>query len=213
MELIFKLLEGSLSIPDFMYILEDDEKLQFTVNSLIPLDAKIDENNVYWTECVGRNTLERFDFNVVNYLLNRYGYGDSIGDKLNIYGYLQKITLWIYPNVTCTKKYNDEYSLVINTTPDYIDGKDVRPFIEKIISDTEDIRPKSARVKMIKKQIYESFHLADQVKKPRWIQDPEWPLMGGRPMLFVSQKRDGEKVVFIFKDVLSDRTVNVIQYY
>jgi hypothetical protein len=37
--------------------------------------------------------------------------------------------------------------------------------------------------------------------------------MGGRPMLFVSQKRDGEKVVFIFKDVLSDRTVNVIQYY
>ena len=52
----------------------------------------------------------------------------------------------------------------------------------------------------------------DKKNKPRWIQEPEWPVVNGSPLKFVKQIREYDKVKFYFINN-NDEYVVVEQFY
>ncbi len=53
-------------------------------------------------------------------------------------------------------------------------------------------------------------------KPPRWIQDPEWPIIDGKPLIFKSQtkeKLDDERVYYTFYNPETKEEQIVCQFY
>ena len=81
------------------------------------------------------------------------------------------------------QRYGNIYSMILKTLPDYLDPP-LEFLTEKIIpvdgtlSDTQ-------KKKLIKERLKESFKFVE--KPPKWIQNPDWPIRDGRPLVFVGQ--------------------------
>ena len=57
------------------------------------------------------------------------------------------------------------------------------------------------RIKWFKQRVKDLFHIQGN-KYPRWLNDPEWPMSGKKPMRFVSQKHDKNYIYeYVFEDV------------
>jgi hypothetical protein len=53
-------------------------------------------------------------------------------------------------------------------------------------------------------------------KPPKWIQDPEWPIIDGKPFVFKSQTKDrknDERVFYTFYNPETKEERVIIQFY
>ena len=90
-------------------------------------------------------------------------------------------------------------------------SKEVEGFImDKVLKDMPAFaKPKDA-ISYAKSKVNELF--VCEKKMPYWIQSCDWAFdKDGKPMTFVSQKREGEKVEYLFSS--SKETKTVVQYY
>ena len=95
---------------------------------------------------------------------------------------------------------------------EYLGGTEVDSLIDEILSKKDDGISTSKFVNMAKQELRALFHLAPR-KYPHWIQEPEWPMGEQSPMEFCSQKREGERICFEFRDVDTLETRIVEQFY
>ncbi len=74
--------------------------------------------------------------------------------------------------------------------------------------DLIDNAPKEISKKELSKYILKKIRAIYQYKEkpPRWLHNPEWPLIQGKPLVFVEQ--DGEP-----NDILNSKYDNKINYY
>jgi 23S rRNA G2069 N7-methylase RlmK/C1962 C5-methylase RlmI len=49
-------------------------------------------------------------------------------------------------------------------------------------------------------------------KPPEWVQEPEWPIVNGQPLVFKNQKVDGSKFSYYFYDSNTQEEIEIIQY-
>ena len=112
-----------------------------------------------------------------------------------------------------TQVYVKSFKFLMSIQPSYILVED-EYFLNKIITQAPEGLKKSEKNKWIKNRIKEMFKY--DVKPPRWIQDPEWPIINGKPLVFKSQTRqriEDERVFYTFYDPDTLEETIITQFY
>ena len=211
MLLIEKMLMGELPMKEFARILNTDINVQSELNSIIPEDAKWNEDHPLW-EYIAFTFLLEYDFDLYRGIVSRHKFDNSISDNLNIWGTIHAIYMYIKPDLLYTTKYHDDFGLYLDVVKDIYDGPEVRSVLEGIFTDAFKEKSKTARKKKAKAAILEAFHVEDK-NRPYWIQGAEWPMGENSPMKYISKKREGEVVKYTFIDVDTGELRVVEQYY
>lgn len=116
-----------------------------------------------------------------------------------------------YPEIIPTTYYEEEASYHRNAVGDYLGGPEVEEYIDNILESFPRDMGKTKRTKAAKTELKSRFHISGN-QYPRWAQEAEWPMGTQSPMMFVSQKRTGEQVVFTFQDVDTGEIRMIEQY-
>ena len=106
--------------------------------------------------------------------------------------------------------YRKKYAFILKYVPDYLYGDSTSGIFDKIINE-DFMNSKINKKEYITNKCVEIFSL-DKKNKPRWIQEPEWPVVNGSPLKFVKQIREYDKVKFYFINN-NDEYVVVEQFY
>lgn len=88
------------------------------------------------------------------------------------------------------KYYNNDeefYNLLQEILPEWLDVTDENILIDIWMSSPNDLN-KDERIAICKKKVLEFFRYKDY--PPRWIQNCEWPIVNGKPLIFVKQEDD-----------------------
>ncbi|MBR6577781.1 MAG: hypothetical protein IKK74_02440 [Clostridia bacterium] len=209
--IVESMLIGEIPMSEFILEVNRTPEAMEQVISIIPKEAIRNPSHGLWQK-VSYDWARLCDFNAWEGVCNICRFDNSIGDNLNIWGTLQRIYSYSYPNLPYTTKYQDIHTLYLQAIGDYYGGPEVEDIIENIIIDSLKLKTKSQRIKHAKEQIKKAFHIVDN-KKPWWIQGAEWPRGVNSPMQFIEKKRRGEEVRYIFKDIDTGEIRTVVQYY
>ena len=112
-----------------------------------------------------------------------------------------------------TTKYSDEMKLMAAIQPSYIDVEDT-DFLNSIIQQAPEGLKKVEKKKWLKEKIKSMFKY--DIKPPRWIQFPEWPIVNGKPLVFKSQTRllkNDERVFYTFYDPDTLEETVIMQFF
>lgn len=216
--LIEQVLTGNIDMEQFLKKLQDDPELQEYIRRLVPEEAKEDPSHVFWKSVsypsVKRDHFDysRFIFRMANSDLWASHPDIRIGKYLNIFSLLKKAYLYYYPDIVCTRRYEDVFDVYLDAVGDCFEGPEVCALVEQIILDAMQLSAKTKRVKQARTVLRDVFHIEGS-KRPRWIQGPEWPIGGRSPMQFTGQKKAGETVDYTFQDVDTGDIRTIRQYY
>ncbi|MEO1527856.1 MAG: hypothetical protein AAFX06_20690 [Planctomycetota bacterium] len=83
---------------------------------------------------------------------------------------------------TASTQYSDTARLVLDALPSYLDPP--MEFVIPLIPDDPGMS-KTKKKQVLKQLLKEAFPCAG--KPPRWVQSPDWPIVEGRPLLFIGQ--------------------------
>ena len=204
-------LAGELEAKAFYQQLFSNKDLQTRIRELIPKDAMGNPEHPLWKR-FAYTALSRYHFDLFRYVENAYRFDGSLGDNLNIWGTISDFYQYHHPDFTITTKYHDAFDLFLNAAGDTFSGPEVQAFVERIIYEELNVKPKTKRIKETRARIREAFHVNDG-PKPYWIQGGEWPMGKNTPMRFMRKKRIGEKVEYYFEDTETGEMRIITQYY
>lgn len=147
--------------------------------------------------------------------LAQQNYNTASG-RLNAQGTVALFLKKMNVSVSLSKKYSEEYDLLLASSPKYLD---IDPdFFEKHILPANTSVTKSAKKVIIKKKIEELFRY--QTKPPKWIQNPNWLIKNNKPMFFLGQVEikdcdvfHDNGCVYLFADVETGVIETVKQFY
>lgn len=216
--LVEQVLTGNIDMEQFLKKLQDDPELQEYIRRLVPEEAKEDPSHVFWKSVsypsVKRDHFDyyRFIFRMANSDLWASHPDGRIGKYLNIFSLLKKAYLYYYPDIVCTRRYEDVFDVYLDAVGDCFEGPEVCALVEQIILDAMQLSAKTKRVKQARTVLRDVFHIEGS-KRPRWIQGPEWPIGSRSPMQFTGQKKAGETVDYTFQDVDTGNIRIIKQYY
>lgn len=112
------------------------------------------------------------------------------------------------------QKYQDDYSYILDIQPSWLDIEDDQGIFDKIIAECPKDLSKTKRIAWGKAKLKELFKYDKTY--PRWIQDPEWPIVNGKPLVFSHQKKAGkndERVYYYFYDPDTKKETVITQMY
>ena len=216
--LVEQVLTGNIDMEQFLKKLQDDPELQEYIRRLVPEEAKEDPSHVFWKSVsypsVKRDHFDyyRFIFRMANSDIWASHPDGRIGKYLNIFSLLKKAYLYYYPDIVCTRRYEDVFDVYLDAVGDCFEGPEVCALVEQIILDAMQLSAKTKRVKQARTVLRDVFHIEGS-KRPRWIQGPEWPIGSRSPMQFTGQKKAGETVDYTFQDVDTGDIRIIKQYY
>lgn len=211
MEVIARMLTGEMEMSEFISELRTNRQVQEYIRNIVPQEAKGNPDHHFWNK-MSYNTLMKLDFDYLRFLYWIGRFDESIGDNLNISSILSRAYCYHHPEIICTNRYQNAYSLYLDIIKDCFDGPEVRHVTNNIIRRALVLKTKKQQVQQAKMEVEQVFHITDK-KRPRWIQGPEWPMGAKSPMKFVSQKRIGECVEYLFTDVDAVNSRVVKQFY
>lgn len=140
------------------------------------------------------------------------GYKPKWLDILWHFRAIASIVVIAFPDIVPTPFYDEEALFYQNAVGDCIGGPEVEAYIDDVLAAFPNTMAKTKRIKEAKRSLRNHFPVSCN-KYPRWCQEPEWPMGESSPMIFVSQKRYGEKVTFTFKDSGTGAVRQVEQIY
>ena len=112
-----------------------------------------------------------------------------------------------------TKKYQEEWSFRHKIQPSYVSIEDDE-ILNKYINEAPKELNKTEKKKWIKNRIKQDFKY--DKSPPRWVQDPEWPIVDGVPLVFKKQSKmtlEDERVFYTFYHPETKEETVVIQFY
>ena len=157
--------EGSLSDKDF--------EQQLYTNSA--LEKLLSDSAINWHGTYLHNTNPYLYLSEQNY--------KSYAGRLNAYGAVKLFLTKIGLEVTPSTKYEDEYNLLLNASPTYVDAEP--SFVEKYILPVDKTLSAAHQKQFIKRRYAELFKY--QTRPPKWIQNPDWPIKAEKPLFFLGQ--------------------------
>lgn len=210
-EIIQQMLSNQINMRAFLALVNSNPNLINTLNALIPEDSKNNPKHPIWSK-YSYDAMEKVAFDLWNEINRIALFDDSLGDNLNIFGIIRTFYCYSHPDFQCTKKYNEEFSLLLDVAGESYGGPEVDKLINDIISQCVSITPKTRRIRESKEKLAFAFHVSEK-KRPHWINGAEWPMGKKSPMRFTSQSKEGELVRFTFKDVDTGEQKVVEQFY
>lgn len=200
---------GELSTEDFWAKYTTDEALR---NALIK-DRK--RNKLYkWVSSDGSILYSKFDDTIcainpdtlletidINSLENRY----QLFVVVNRYLIERKI------NLSDSELNSDvkEYLFLQKMLPSWVGVKDIS-FLQNLVASAPKQLTASQKLEWGKSRVKELFKYTD--KKPNWIQEPDWPIVDGQPLIFSHQETAQEGFEkYIFYDERTNKEVIIEQ--
>lgn len=209
MQRILDFVSGKLTYSEFEALFTADPSLWDVAQSLLTPEIMNDPHHPFWSRS-NRSRLESNNYSV-RYACLSFGF-DALG-KVVTHRMLGELVTYQYPDVVlrdppeCSvQDLRDKLGM------DYLGGAEVDALMDDVLRQKPDDMSTSKFVTHAKQTLRALFHLAPR-KYPRWAQEPEWPMGTKSPMEFCGQKRDGERVCFLFRDVDTQETRTVEQFY
>ena len=172
---ILDYVEGRMSITEFQFLFETDKSLQRTLK--LPMDKKY-------------TGFRDYNYNIFNFLKGYYSYKNKSWNCISLRDRIQEILCVFLDNQQISYKryplYMEEYRFLLQIQPDYIDCQDdsiLQPIIDSIPKDLS----KTKRIAMGKEKVKALFKYDKTY--PRWVQEAEWPIVNGKPLVFSHQQK------------------------
>lgn len=105
--------------------------------------------------------------------------GGLVNSEGIIEDFLQKAEVTFNP----AKRFGSIYRLILKAVPEYLDPP-LEFMTEKILPHDSGLSD-AQKSKVIKERLKEFFKCLD--KPPKWVQNPDWPIRDGKPLVFVGQ--------------------------
>lgn len=140
----------------------------------------------------------------------------TFGGRLAAQGLLEAVLA--VGGIECrpTPEFSRMYGIVLDCQPSWLD-MDERFLLDHVFPPDYEALSKTALVRHARERIKELFR--HQGKPPRWIQNPDWPIVDGRPLYFVGQlglnheRLHDMGAVFVFFDSDDGSFRHVLQLY
>lgn len=148
----------------------------------------------------------------INQCLKFYKWSTALGKNV-VHSYIVRYLKYYNFEIHPTEEYLDKLKFISEIQPSYVDIED-EEFLNKIIEETPKEISKTNQKKWLKDRIRSIFRYDN--KPPRWIQDPEWPIVNGTPLVFKGQtkeKKDDERVYYYFYNPDTKEEKVIIQFY
>lgn len=190
LQLIVDYVEGNLGINELKLLIQTDDHLKKILKK--PFDFS-------W------ESYERYHFNIYDYLVAEHPFmrnWDTVKTRYDLYMQLTRFLDWFrIPYDMSYTKYKDDDSFIWAIQPSWmITGDDLELF-DKILEEVPKDLSKTKQIEWGEARIKELFRYDETY--PCWIQDPEWPIVNGKPLVFSHQKDLGEddaRTYFYFYD-------------
>ena len=208
---IIRFAEGRMTYDEFEILTYTNGDIWQMIQSMISDEMKTDMSHPIWDDRSFRMVLEANNFSVRS-SVESFGIESDLG-RLRLYSIVSRLVGYYFPEVILREPREQSNEDVLTQLKlDYITGDEVDAFIESIIMDVPTDITKKERKSIIKNTLKEFFHIEGN-KRPIWVQEPEWPIGKNTPMAYVSSKRDGDLVLFTFRDVDTGEERVVEQLY
>lgn len=148
----------------------------------------------------------------INQCLKFYKWSTALGKSV-VHSYIVRYLKYYNFEIQPTEEYLDKFKFISEIQPSYVDIED-EEFLNKIIEETPKEISKTNQKKWLKDRIRSIFRYDS--KPPRWIQDPEWPIVNGTPLVFKGQtkeEKDDERVYYYFYNPDTKEEKVIIQFY
>ena len=184
-----------ISMKEFLDKIEQNEDLFKDLQNLMPTEKSISDEK--WKNFTYALSLRTHQFDLKRIIKYRFSNGETPAGKSGLYDFIYKLVSTNGFNVSYNDFYRKRFLFLLDILSDYIGGNEAEDYIDKLIAALPSNTSESQKKKIIKKQIKESFVCAT-IKKPRWVQEPEWPV-SDKPLIFISQTQNGEMFTYKFK--------------
>ena len=197
--------KGKMTYEKFVEVLETKPEAWDFLQGLVPDDIA-DANCEYRKKYALNQNFETNGYNIED-ALTVFSY-DDLYTKIGICKEIPNLVEFNYPEIKV--KRLDPFGKVTKTPLekmklDYLGGEEADAIIDEII-ENEALSDKEKKA-----ALKEKFHLAPR-KYPHWVQEPEWPCVGGKPMKFIAEKNDGDKFEYTFENVETGEQRTVVQF-
>jgi len=188
--------EGRMSFEEFWRNYENNNDYKKLLDDKKPLE-------VNFARAKGRTVYQ---------MLQIYNESTAL-DKLNVWHILKTYLQHYKIPCTPTMKYEEDVKFRQAIQPSYISIEDEEYFNSIIATAPTDLTPAQQK-KWLKEKIKDLFRY--DKSPPRWIQDPEWPIVGGKPLVFKSQTKNDpndERIWYTFYDPETGEETTVMQFH
>jgi len=186
LNIVVNYVEGRMSFEEFDAVLCENEGFVEWFEHMVPANWKCHTRAAKENDFIP----EELPFTVHQMRIEE-SYGHAIGSlpyQVNMHSMMKSFLQEVFPNIEIHPCFPNEemYYLTLDACPDYIDGTEIsqEKVIENIVRECDGSWSRTKKVKYIKDRIKEVFHIEGR-KHPQWVQNPEWPMMNGKPMKFV----------------------------
>jgi len=184
-------IEGKISFEDFFIEYKNNEKIIFYIQK-----EALKNNSWYYK-------IEDLDKMDLSRLKVRSGFATTIMHYLDT----RKI------NYSLDNKDIKTYRELSKYLPAWLDFDDC-DIIHNVINSIEENQSQTNKRKEIRDMLLSIFKY--EKRPPRWLQNPEWPIVDGKPALFISQDGDPndltkDVITYFFSDVASNEKIIVVQ--
>lgn len=191
--------QGRLSHEEFEAELYLRPALWEELQSLMPENAA-EEDCRLWTLFPNRKLLETNQYRVKQAML-AFGYRGAW-----VHGMVSALVRYWDPSIEIkTPMEKSPASFLEQAGLDCIGGPEAEDYLRELME-----RYADCSIQEKKRLVREAFHLQPR-KRPRWIQEPEWPFRNGKPLCFMAQRRNGELYEYLFRDPDTGEQVTVTQ--
>ena len=209
-KIILNFVQGKMTYDEFEAEYSLSPKIWTCIQDMLTPEIMNDPNCQFWTRS-NRSALEPNGFSVRAAAL-AFGFDSQFG-RVHAHSLISDLVEFTYPDIRRkSPPEQDPESLLDKLGFHYLGGKETDGVIRNILYAATEYPNAKERNKALKQALREAFHLVPR-KVPHWAQSPEWPMGTNSPMAFVGEKQEGERMEYTFRDVDTDTTVSVEQYY
>lgn len=201
--------QGKMSLSDFEVLQANHPEIWTWLQSLLTEEMIGDPGHEFWKKCQMRLALEANTFKV-RATATAFGF-EGFAALSRIHHLVSTLVSTQYPEIRI--KQPPSYSMLdflCDIGLECIGGPEADELVKSVIDSLPDELNLRERKKQAKRRLKALFGITG--KKPVWIQEPEWPVMNGSPLRFVSQEQSGELVSYRFIDDSSGEQVIIEQF-
>ena len=210
LKIILNFVQGRMTYHEFEAEYSLYPKIWTCIQDLLTEEIIKDPNSPFWTR-TNRSALEPNSFSVRAATL-AFGFDTQFG-QIHAHSLISDLVEFSYPNIHRKSPPEQEPERLLDKLGfHYLGGAETDGLIRDILYADAEYPNAKERSKALKQALRHAFHLVPR-KFPHWAQSPEWPMGTNSPMAFVEEKQDGEWMQYLFRDVDTDRTILVEQYY
>ena len=152
-----------------------------------------------------KRTQSSKDNDYPRYIYKMYEKNQSLNMKIQL---MFTITNFLTTNnieYKITNRDYKKYSLFQSFLPSWL-SINKEQFLENLWNSSPKDSTKANKIKWCKNWIKE--HFVYNSKPPNWLQEPEWPIINGTPLIFVEQETDANnpsREIYTFSDVNGEK--------